>query len=87
MYDKRASPLLAEDHSNLPPAFIMTAEFDPIVDEGEAYAHKLEQAGVAVKYHCYKGMVHGFIAMPGAVDMAKTALQDAARYLKEQLSA
>ncbi len=86
MHDFRASPLLAEDHSRLPPAFIMTAEFDPLVDEGEAYARKLEKAGVAVKYHCYDGMVHGFIAMPGAVDVAKTALQDAAAYLKQQLS-
>lgn len=86
MYDFRASPLMAENHANLPPAFILTAAFDPLADEGEAYANKLKEGGVAVKYHCYEGMVHGFIAMPGAVDMAKTALLDAAGYIKQQLS-
>jgi len=87
MYDKRASPLMAENHANLPPAFILTAAFDPLKDEGKAYAEKLKEAGVSIKYHCYEGMVHGFIAMPGAVDTAKTALLDAASYLKQQLSA
>ena len=86
MYDQRASPLMAESHADLPPAFIMTAAFDPLKDEGEAYATKLKESGVEVKYHCYEGMVHGFIAMPGAVDMAKTALLDAAGYIKQQLS-
>ncbi len=86
MYDYRASPLLAESHTNLPPAFILTAAFDPLVDEGEAYANKLKEAGVTVKYHCYEGMVHGFIAMPGALDMARKALKDAASYLKQQFS-
>ena len=86
MYDQRASPLMAESHADLPPAFIMTAAFDPLKDEGEAYANKLRDSDVTVKYCCYEGMVHGFIAMPGAVDMAKTALLDAASYLKQQLS-
>jgi acetyl esterase len=87
MYDMRASPLMADSHADLPPAFVMTAAFDPLKDEGEAYAEKLKESGVKVKYSCYQGMVHGFIAMPGAVDMAKTALLDAAHYLKEQLHA
>ena len=86
MYDMRASPLMAESHTDLPPAFVMTAAFDPLKDEGEAYAEKLQESGVKVKYSCYQGMVHGFIAMPGAVDMAKTALLDAASYIKQQLS-
>ena len=86
MYDFRASPLMAENYVNLPPAFILTAAFDPLADEGEAYANKLKEAGIPVKYHCYEGMVHGFIAMPGEVDMAKTALLDAAGYIKQQLS-
>ncbi|MFT5134881.1 MAG: acetyl esterase [Gammaproteobacteria bacterium] len=87
MYDQRASPLMADNHANLPPAFILTAGFDPLKDEGEAYANKLKGGGVEVKYRCYEGMVHGFIAMPGAVDVAKNALLDAASYIKEQLSA
>lgn len=86
MRDWRASPLLAEDHRSLPGAFILTAEFDPLKDEGEAYAGKLEEAGVAVQYKCYEGMIHGFIAMPGAVDMARTALQDAADYLRGEFA-
>jgi acetyl esterase/lipase len=85
MYDYRASPLMAADHGGLPPAFILTAAFDPLKDEGEAYANKLKEQGVPVKYHCYEGMVHGFIAMPGAVDMAKTALQDTAAFIRANL--
>ena len=86
MYDFRASPLMAENHQDLPPALVMTAGFDPLKDEGEAYARKLEAAGNIVKYHCYDGMLHGFIAMPGAIDVARTALIDAAEYLKESFS-
>lgn len=85
MFDFRASPLLAKDHSNLPSALIMTASFDPLRDEGEAYAEKLRSSDVAVDYICYEGMIHGFIGMPGVVDAAKTALSYAAAYLKKQL--
>jgi acetyl esterase/lipase len=85
MLDFRASPLLAKDLSNLPPALIMTAGFDPLRDEGEAYANKLRESGVAVKYVCYEGMIHGFIGMPNVVDTSKTALLDSSAYLKEML--
>ena len=87
MYDLRASPLMAKNHNDLPPAFVMTAGFDPLKDEGEAYANKLKEAGVEVKYQCYEGMLHGFIAMPGVIDVARAALLDAAGYLKETFSA
>ena len=87
MNDMRASPLLASSHAGLPPAYISTAGFDPLKDEGRAYADKLSESGVDVHYQCYEGMMHGFIAMPGAIDMAGTALSDAAAYLKKYLSA
>jgi len=85
VFDYRASPLLASDHSNLPPAMIMTAGYDPLRDEGDAYMHKLRESGVPVKYVCYEGMIHGFIGMIGAVDTAATALLDASAFLKEAL--
>jgi acetyl esterase len=57
-----ASPLLAGDHSGLPPAYIMTAAFDPLLDEGNRYARRLEEAGVPVTYRKYDGMLHGFLS-------------------------
>jgi len=72
--DWRASPLLAKDHRRLPPACIITAGFDPLRDEGEAYAERLTAAGVAVTHECIEGMVHGFITMSGALAAANHAL-------------
>ena len=80
--DWRASPGRAASHANLPPAFILTAEFDPLRDEGKAYGDKLEAAGVKVAYKCYPGMLHGFARMGALVDMADDALTDAAAALK-----
>jgi acetyl esterase len=80
--DPRASPQLAPEHSGLPPACILSAEFDPLRDEAHVYADTLEQAGVAVERKCYAGMVHGFMRMGGRIDMALTALDDAAAALK-----
>jgi acetyl esterase len=68
--DWRASPLLAGDHSRLPPAYILTAGFDPLRDEGEAYADRLRDAGVSVVYECFEGMMHGFLPMGGALAAA-----------------
>jgi acetyl esterase len=71
--DWRASPLLARDHSRLPPAYIVTAGFDPLLDEGKAYADRLEKAGVSVVYECFEGMIHGFLPMGGALAAARHA--------------
>ncbi len=76
------SPLLAPDLSRLPPAFILTAEMDILRDEGEAYAHRLVEAGNEVRAIRYKGMVHAFVAMAGGVEMGKTALMDCAYELR-----
>jgi acetyl esterase len=69
-----ASPLLARDHANLPPAVVITAQFDPLRDEGEAYAAKLAQGDVPVERIRYDGMIHGFVSFLGLLDEAEDAL-------------
>jgi acetyl esterase len=74
--DWRCSPLIAPDVSRLPPALIITAGYDPLVDEGKAYADRLAAAGVPVTYKCYEGMVHGFINMGKVLDAANVAFKE-----------
>ena len=76
--DPRASPLLAPNLAGLPPALVITAECDPLRDEGEAYAGRLRTAGVPVTSTRYDGMIHPFFSMSGVVPQASDALQQVA---------
>lgn len=82
-----ASPLRATDLGDLPPTFIAAAEFDPLRDEAAAYAAKLGEAGVAVQYTCYEGLIHGFMGMAPAVEPARIALEEAGATLKAAFAA
>lgn len=76
--DPHASPLLTLDLSELPPALIITAECDPLRDEGQAYAKRLADAGVPVTYTCYPGMIHPFFSLSGVIPQAFEAIQQVA---------
>ncbi len=76
--DPRASPLVAEDLSGLAPAFVVTAAFDPLRDEGEAYARALQQAGTPVTLRRFPGFIHGFINAAGVSRTARDALLEIA---------
>jgi len=80
--DWRASPLLAASHADLPPAFVITAGYDPLLDEGRAYAERLANAGVEVAYREYSNMVHGFLMFGGVLDTANTAVADCCAALR-----
>ncbi len=77
-----ASPLLARDLTGLPPASVITAEFDPLRDEGEAYAARLRDAGTSVALRRYDGMFHGFFALTDMIDRAKEAVDWAGTRLR-----
>jgi acetyl esterase/lipase len=80
--DWRISPLRAPSHAGVAPAMVVTAEFDPLRDEGNAYARALEAAGVATELREYPGMIHAFFGLPVAFDDAKVAFDDVIRALR-----
>lgn len=80
--DPYVSPLLAGDLSGLPPALLITAEYDVLVDEGREYARRLAAAGVSVKYSEYRGMIHNFFGM-AALDRKSNGFAEAATALGE----
>jgi acetyl esterase len=82
-HDFRFAPLVADDLSNLPPALLMVAGFDPLRDEGVDYAKRMIEAGNRVTLVNYEGMIHGFYLMGAAVDAAKRAIAQSAQALKE----
>jgi acetyl esterase len=82
--DPRASPLLAEDVTGIPPTLILTAGFDPLRDEGEAYAKKLTASGARVEHVLYPSLTHGFFSMAGVVPAAKRSVEKCAAFLKTE---
>ena len=81
MVHQDAAPMRAADLAGLPPALVITAEFDPLLDEGEAYGERLRQAGVPVTISRYDGMIHGFFVMFWAIDKGRDAVREAAAAL------
>jgi len=76
--DPRISPLQADDLRGVAPALVITAEFDPLRDEGAAYAERLQEAGVPTTYRCYDGMIHIFFGLVAVFDDGRAALDQAA---------
>lgn len=83
--DASASPLYAIDVAGAAPAFVLTAEYDTLRDEGEAYARKLVEAGVPVLCRRYLGAIHGFFGMAGVLRLGREAMQNVTAFLRSHL--
>jgi acetyl esterase len=84
--DPRASPLKASDLAGLPPALVYTAGFDPLRDEGQAYADRLTAAGVKTIHHEFDSLIHGFVGLRGTVQAAARAMDDMVAGLRHELA-
>lgn len=82
-FDPYVSPILAKDFSNLPPAYVITAGYDILRDEGHAYAMKLAEAGVLVTIRCYKEFMHGFFTMDAVSGAVQPAIVETAEFLRK----
>jgi acetyl esterase len=83
--DPRASPLVSRDLAGLPPALVITAGFDPLHDEGRAYADALKAAGVAVEYHCFTTTIHAFLSFAPIIPTGEEGLAFVAARLRNAL--
>jgi acetyl esterase len=81
-----AVPSRAANLSELPPAHVITAEYDVLLSEGESYAERLQAAGVATTIRRYDGMIHGFVHLSGVFDVGQQAVSDLAEHLREVFS-
>jgi acetyl esterase len=81
--DWRASPLLAKSLAGLPPAYVITAGYDPLLDEGREYAERMAKEGVEVAYREYSDMVHGFILFGAVLDTANAAVAECCERLRQ----
>ena len=83
--DPYVSPLLTKDVRGLPPGLVITAEFDPLLSEGEAYAARLSESGISCRAHRYNGMIHGFVSFTGLLPQAGQAIGEMAAAISEAL--
>ncbi|NVK44009.1 MAG: alpha/beta hydrolase [Oceanospirillaceae bacterium] len=84
--DPLASPLRSDSLAGLPPATVITAEYDPLRDEGEAFARRMQQAGVVTRLSRYDGVFHGFASMLLALDAARRAVAEGGEALRQALA-
>lgn len=83
IFDLRASPMMATDLSGLPPTAIVTADLDPVRDDGEAYGRRLMEAGVPVQFRRYLGVPHGFLSLPPTIGRTRQGIDDTCRLLAQ----